>query len=224
MFNKLKRLMFSPLILKGNVTKRIAYLGVMTALTVVANTFLEIKFADVQFSLTIFVSICMGILLGPLCGMAVCFLGDTVGYLFNSMGYLYMFWVGLSTATCAFISGIIFYGIKLNFKGGIFVKLAIISLLSFFVCTIGINSTGFYYYNLSMGFSKPVIDYVSQKFGGEVGYFGYVMYRLIFKGQIYNSIFNYGLAFIALPFIVKIKQFGLTENTSPKKIKENLDE
>ncbi len=212
MLNNLKRIMFSPLILKANATKRIAYLGVMTALTVVCNTFLEIKFADVQFSLTVFMSICMGVLLGPLCGMSVCFIGDTVGYLFNSMGYLYMFWVGLSTAMCAFIAGVIFYGLKFKFKGGIFVKLALISVISFFICTVGINSTGFYYYNLKMGFSQAVIDYVSQKFGGEVGYFGYVAYRLIFKGQIFNSIFNYALAFIVIPLLMQIKFFELTQN------------
>ncbi len=209
MFNNLKQVMFSPLILKANNTKRIAYLGVMTALCVVANTFLEIKFSDVQFSLTIFISICMGVLLGPLFGMTVCFLGDTVGYLFNSMGYLYMFWVGLSTAVCAFIAGVIFYGLKFNFKGGIYLKIAIISLLSFAVCTVGINSTGFYFYNLGMGFSKPVIDYVSQKFGSGVGYFGYLAYRLIFKGQIYNSIFNYALTFVCIPLILRIKFFAL---------------
>ncbi len=209
MFKKLKKVMFSPLILNANATKRIAYLGVTTALCVVANTFLEINFSDVQFSLTIYISICMGIILGPLCGMFSCFLGDAIGYMFNSMGYLYMFWVGLSTSVCAFIAGLIFYGLKFNFKGGVCVKLSLISLLSFFVCTVGINSTGFYFYNLGMGFSKPVIDYVSQKLGGEVTFIGYVLYRLIFKGQIYNSIVNYALAFLTLPFISRIKFFNL---------------
>ncbi len=211
MLEKLKRVMFSPLILKASITKRIAYLGVMTALCVVANTFLEVKFADVQFSITILISICMGVLLGPACGFAVCFLGDTVGYLFNSMGYLYMFWVGLSTSMCAFISGVTFYGVKFNFKGGVFVKLVIISLLTFAICTVGINSTGFYFYNLNMGFSKPVIDYVAQQFGGEVGYVGYLAYRLIFKGQIFNSLLNYALAFIAIPLIMRIKVFKLND-------------
>ncbi len=216
MNKKIKAVMFSPLILRANVTKRIAYLGVMTALCVVANTFLEIKFADVQFSLTIFLSICMGVLLGPVCGVTVCFLGDLVGYLFNSMGYLYMFWVGLSTGTCAFIAGLIFYGLKFNFKGGLYIKIALLSIASFFICTIAINSTGFYFYNLEMGFSKPVIDYVSSKFGGEVGYLGYLAYRLIFKGQIFNSILNYALAFVALPFIAKVKVFKLTEEEKSK--------
>ncbi len=216
MFKKLKRVMFSPLILNATATKRIAYLGVMTALTVVSNTFLEIKFADVQFSLTIFVSILMGVLLGPLCGMAVCFLGDTIGYLFNSMGYLYMFWVGISTATCAFIAGVIFYGFKLRFKGGNYVKIAIIALLSFLICTVGVNSCGFYLYNYNMGFSAPVIDYVASHFGGDVGFFGYLAYRLIFKGQIYNSILNYALVFAAFPLISKIKLFADNFSNAPQ--------
>ncbi len=208
MFKNLKKVMFSPLILNASATKRIAYLGVMTALCVVSNTFLEIKFSDVQFSLTIFLSIVMGILIGPLCGMTVCFLGDTLGYLLNSMGYVYMFWVGLSTALCAFISGTIYYGLKLKFKGAIFLKLALISILSFVICTVGVNSTGFYFYNLGMGFSKPVIDYVSNTFGSGVGYFGYLAYRLIFKGQIYNSILNYALTFLVIPLLMKVKYFS----------------
>ncbi len=209
MFKNWKKVMFSPLILKANSTRRIAYLGVMTALCVVCNTFLEIKFADTQFSFTVMLSICMGILLGPLCGFSVCFLGDLVGYLFNSMGYLYMFWVGLSTATCALIAGLIVYGIRLKFRGGLYVKLSLICILTFLICTVAINSTGFYYYNLKMGFSTAVIEYVAQKFGGEVGYFGYVAYRLIFKGQIFNSLLNYCLVFIIIPLIFKIKIFKL---------------
>ncbi len=209
MSNLLKKTFFSPLILKASATKKIAYLGVMTALLVVANTFLEIKFADVQFSLTVFLSALMGVLLGGLPGFIVCFLGDTIGYLFNSMGYIYMFWVGLSTAVCALVSGVIFHGIKFNFKGGIYIKLALITIITFLVCTVGINSTGFYFYNLKMGFSKPVIDYVNEKFGSGVGYFGYLAYRLIFKGQIFNSIANYALAFVAIPLIIRIKFFDI---------------
>ena len=54
-----------------------------------------------------------------------------------------------------------------------------------------------------MGFSTAVVEYVSQKFGTGVTYFGYVAYRLIFKLQILNSLFNYILLFIALPILGK---------------------
>ncbi len=216
----LKRLVFSPMLQKASTTKKIAYLGVMTALSVVCNTFLEIKFSDVQFSLTVFMSVCMGILLGGVGGFSVCFIGDLIGYMFNSMGYLYMAWVGLSTAVTAFISGGIFYGIKFNYKGWLYVKIAVISVLSFFVCTVGINSTGFYLYNYYMGFSQAVIDYVAQKFGTGVGYFGYLVYRLIFKGQIYNSLLNYALCFALVPLIKKIKIFSV--NFAEEKIAEDI--
>ena len=208
MSNFIKNVTFSPFMQKANNTQKIAYLGVMTAFSVVANTFLEIKFSDVQFSLTVFISVCMGFLLGGGSGFLVCFLGDLVGYLFNSMGYLYMIWVGLSTACTALISGIIFYAIRIKIKGEFYVKLGLIAILSFLFCTVAINSTGFYFYNYYMGFSQAVIDYVSSVFGGNVGYFGYLAYRLIFKGQIYNSVFNYALCFIALPILSKLKIFN----------------
>ncbi len=210
MKQKILRLLFSPLMLKASTTKKIAYLGVMTALCVVINS-LEFKFSDVQFSLTIFISVLMGILLGSIGGFSVCFVGDVIGYLINSMGYVYMIWVGLATALTAFIAGLIFYGVKLTFKGNVFFKLALITILSFIICTVGINSTGFYFYNLKMGFSEAVINYVNERFNTGVGYFGYLAYRLFFKGQIYNSIANYALSFVFVPLLLKVKFFAVND-------------
>ncbi|MBP5177450.1 MAG: hypothetical protein ILP02_02570, partial [Clostridia bacterium] len=86
---------------------------------------------------------------------------------------------------------------KANRAWAKYLKVALFCLVSFFVCTIGINSFGFYIYNMNIGFSKAVRDYIAATFGGEnVTFFGYVMYRLIFKLQILNSIFNYALVFI----------------------------
>ena len=46
-----KRVLFSDFMLQRGRAQRIATVGVMTALCIVANMFLEIKFFDVQFSL-----------------------------------------------------------------------------------------------------------------------------------------------------------------------------
>lgn len=92
-----KRTLFSELILTGSAGRRIAYVAVVTALSVVANMFLEFRLLDIQFSLTIVVSALAGILLGPVCGFAACYIGDFLGYVYNSWGQLYMPWVGLST-------------------------------------------------------------------------------------------------------------------------------
>ncbi|MBO7215234.1 MAG: ECF transporter S component [Clostridia bacterium] len=96
-----ERLAFSPLLAKKNLSHKIAYLGVNTALLIVCNAFLEVKFIDVQFSVTLFVSIITGILLGAGSGFLACFIGDALGFMISSWGYMYMPWVGLTTATTA---------------------------------------------------------------------------------------------------------------------------
>ncbi len=206
--NGVKGLFFSNFILQSRNTQRFAYIGMMTALSVVCNTLFEFKMLDVQFSLTIFVSVLIGVLLGSVYGFVSCVLGDLVGFLFNSGGTVFMPWVGLSTGVLAFIAGVIVNGFDLKIKGQIYLKLAIVFLLSFFICTVAINSTGFYFYNRKMGFSSAVLDYVEGKFGGKVSYLAYLGYRLILKGQIYNNIFNYAISFAFLPLVLKIKPFN----------------
>lgn len=205
MANFIKKALFSNLVLKSKKTQVLAYVGVLTAFSVVTQTFLEFSMYDIQFSLTIFVSIFIGILLGGAFGFTACFLGDLIGYLLNSFGGLYMPWVGISTGLMAFIAGFIFNGFKNRNKGSVYVKLGVITVLTFVLCTIAVNSTGFYFYNKEMGFSTAVVNYVSDKFGGNVSYLSYCAYRLIFKGQIFNSLLNYVLLFIFLPLIMEIK-------------------
>ncbi|MGN0823328.1 MAG: ECF transporter S component [Candidatus Gallimonas sp.] len=203
-----KRVLFSERMLGETRSRRIALIGVTAALCVAAN-FLEIKFFDVQFSFTIYVSILTGILIGPLFGFAASFLGDAIGYLVNSWGYLYMPWVGISSATFALIAGLVMNGIRLRFRGGGYVKLAIVCLLTFLICTVGINSTGFYFYNRQMGFSTAVLGYFEERFGGEATFFAYVCYRLFFKLQIVNSVVNYALVFLTVPILNSVKALRL---------------
>ena len=203
-----KKLFFSDLILNSSRTKKIVYIALLTAFSVVTNMFFEFKFFDVQFSFTIVVSVLVGGLIGAIPGFLACMLGDFLGYVYNSWGYVYMPWVGLSTGMIAFIAGIILNGVTLKTKGAIYIKLALVCVVSFLVCTVGINSTGFYFYNRAMGFSKAVLDYVAEKFGGnEVSYFAYLMYRLIFKLQIVNCVVNYAVLFAVYPLILKINAF-----------------
>ncbi len=208
MANFLKRLFFSDLMLRARITKKIAYLGVMTAFSVVTNMLLEFRMFDVQFSLTITVSVIMGILIGALPGFLICFLGDFLGYVFNSWGQLYMPWVGLSTGAMALIAGMLMNGINFKFKGQVFCKLAAVCVLTFAVCTVGINSTGLYFYYKALGFPEAVLNYVAERFGGETSYFAYLGYRLIFKGQIFNNIANYAVLFVLVPLLYKSKAFG----------------
>ncbi len=186
--SKWQRWVFSDLLADKNATHRIAYIAVMTALCVVFNTFLEIKFADVQFSFTIFISALTGILIGPLFGAAACFLGDLVGFLYNNAGMLYMPWIGVSLAVTAFLSGVLMTVVKGNGRAWfLYCKLALVCLTSFLVCTVAINTTAFW------------------KLYSKVDYSTYLITRLFVKGQIWNCLVNYVLLFITVPVLNRVK-------------------
>ena len=213
MFSKsLMRFVFSPYALKKSATVRIALMGLATAVLYNANAFLEIKFLDVQYSLTIFLSCAAGVAVGPFSGFFVSVLSDFLGWLANSSGYIYMPWVGLSTGLYALLGGIILGFDYFNFKGGNALKCALFTVTSFVVCTLAVNTTGFYFYNKSMGFSTAVLNYVSSRFGGGVSYFAYAAYRLIFKGQIFNSVLNYAL--VAIFYALAAKRLPHKENST----------
>ncbi len=202
-----QKLLFSPMLVKKHATHKIAYLGLTTALLTVCNAFLEIKFVDVQFSVTLFVSAISGIILGAGGGFFACLLGDALGFMLSSWGYMYMPWVGLTSAVTSLFAGVIFYFLKCNFKGGLYVKLTFICILSLIVGTVLINSTGFYIYNDKMGFTTSFNSYVSSRFGGNTTYIAYVFYRLFFKGQIFNCLFNYALIFLITPMFLRTSFF-----------------
>ncbi len=199
---KIKELLFPVYFEKFSVAKKIAIIGVVVALNVVANAFFEFKFYDTQFSVTCLFSVLSGLILGPLFGFVSCVLADGIGFLMNNGGGIYMFWVALSTGMTAIISGLLFRNVK-SFKGYIF-RFVLLSVLILLVCTVGINTTGFYFYNKLSGFNTAFLNYASEKFGGKQTYICYTFYRLFFKGQIFNSIFNYVLIYITVPIVDRL--------------------
>lgn len=202
-------LVFSKILKDSSAGKKIAYLAVFTALSVVTNAFIEIKLFDLQFSLTIFFSAIIGFFLGGACGFIVCFLGDFLGYVLNSWGQFYMPWVGVSTGLFAFFAAVIFSKIKEDNYIIVLIKTAVYTLVTFLICTVAVNSTGFYLYNKNVtGFFKTFKDYSVAKFGGNTGFFVYLIYRLFFKGQIWNSVANYALLFVLLPTLKRVKFFS----------------
>ena len=182
-----KELLFSKTLAKKNASHKIAYIAVMTAFVVMANMFFEFKFADTQFSLTIVISALAGILIGPLFGFTACFLGDLVGFLYHSAGFAYMPWIGLSMGLTAFIAGLVVNGIPGKQKWFLYVKLGIVCLSTFLLCTVAINTTAFW-----LLYSK-------------VDYWTYLVTRLFVQGQIWNSLFNFVLLFFAVPALNRIK-------------------
>ena len=181
-----ERLLFSETLAGKKDSHKIAYIAVMTAFTVIVNMFFEFKLAETQFSLTLAASILTGILLGPIFGFTACFLGDLVGFLYNSAGFMYMPWVGISLGLAAVISGLA-SNIRVGKKWGMYLKLALICESTFLLCTVAINTTAFW-----LLYSK-------------VEYTTYLVSRLFVQGQIWNSLGNYALLFVVMPALVKIK-------------------
>ena len=193
------RIFLSDVFIGKSEAGRIAYIGVMTAFCIVSNMF-EIKFATTQFSLTIFTSVLAGIVIGPLYGALAVFMGDGIGYLVNSMGYPYYWWVAVSCAMMAFLAGLAMK-LPLRFKGSGYVKLALICVLTLAVCSVGINSTGMYYFGLPIYMPKDVLETAGARFGGKLTYAIYLLIRFFILGQIWNSLVNYALLFAAVPIL-----------------------
>ena len=202
-----KRILFSPVILGKSDAQKIAYIGVMTALCIVAN-FLEFKFADVQYSFTIFASVLTGILIGPVFGFVAAFLGDALAFLVHSGGFIYMPWVGLSVACMALIAGLVI-NLPFRFKGSCYVKLTIACVLTLIVCSVGINTTGMYIYYTNVGFTPKSLNLIAEHFGGKNMYLTYALVRLVFLGQLLNNVFNYVLLFVVVPLLKAIKPLKL---------------
>ena len=172
-------------------SRRIAYIAVFTAFCVVLNMFFEFKLAETQFSFTLFLSMLTGVVIGPLFGFVACFLGDLVGFLYHSAGFVYMPWIGVALGVNAIIAGLIVNGLHSKQRWFLYVKLALVCLLSLTICTILINTTAFW-----LLYSK--VDYAT-----------YLVSRLFVQGQIWNCLVNYALLFIAVPALGKIKQLKI---------------
>jgi hypothetical protein len=190
-----KRLLFSSTLAEKNASHRIAYIGVVTAFIVASNMF-EFKLFDTQFSFTLMISALSGVIIGPLFGFVACFLGDLVGFFVNSSGFTYMPWIGISMGLTAMIAGFIINGIPSKSKWFLYVKLALICVLTFAICTVAINTTAFWFL-----YSK-----------GKVSYEKYLVTRIFIQGQIWNSLFNYALLFAVVPVLGRIKPLKIKVN------------
>ena len=194
-----QEILFSKTLARKNASHKIAYISVITAFVVIANMFFEFKFADTQFSLTIVVSALAGILIGPLFGFAACFLGDLVGFLYNSAGFMYMPWIGLSMGLTALIAGFVVNGMPSKGNGLAYIKLGIVCVANFLLCTIAINTTAFW------------ILYA------KVDYFTYLVTRLFVQGQIWNSLFNFVVLFLVVPALSRIRPLKIREFSPDEK-------
>ena len=206
-FSLWERVLFPRLLIGRSLAQKLAYIGVVTALCIVVNTF-EVKFFTVQYSLTLFMSVMAGILIGPVFGAAAVFTGDALGYIISGMGFPYYWWVALSVTMMAVIAGLVMK-IPLKMRGSVFFKLALICVLTFAVCSVGINTTGMYYLGLPLWMPKEVLSAAEEYFGGELTFWSYFVIRFFVLMQILNSAVNYALLFAAVPLLKAVKPLKL---------------
>ncbi len=131
-----------------NKTKKIAYLGVFIALAVVVNIF-SFPFGlgnSNKLSFVSTVAFLTGSIFGCGGGFLIMFLGDLIGFIFDTSGSPYNILIGLGSGMMGFIYGIIMVNVKFNFKGEFIVKTIISYIISFIICTCILNSLGNYLY------------------------------------------------------------------------------
>lgn len=122
--------------------KRLAYLGVMTALSVITNCFtVTVNSGANSISFNYLICSLAGIFFGPVSGGVVGLLGDLIGCLIAPKGPFNPF-IMLSSALIGVISGLAFMIPKIN----VYFKIIIAYLLIFVVCTLGLNTFGLWFY------------------------------------------------------------------------------
>lgn len=189
MFKNQKMLFFSPFILKATRARKIAYISMMVALSIVGNMFFEFKLGAVQYSFTTVISAIIGILIGPISGFVACFIGDGVGFIANPFG-AYTPWIGIATGLIAFISGATVHLIKNKKASTIYVKIAVVSVLTFLICSVGVNGTFLWL----VWYSK-------------MSYIDFLIYRYVGLGQLFVSVINYALLFALVAVFKRISFF-----------------
>ena len=88
------------------ITQRLAYISLLTALSVVANI-VQIPFPLVQLSFVAMVACVAGVLLGPVDGFIIAFCGDLIAGIVAPMG-VYSPIIGIGTAMFGFVPGVVF--------------------------------------------------------------------------------------------------------------------
>lgn len=122
--------------------KRIAYLGIMTALAVITNIFsVTVNSGANSISFNYVICSLAGVFFGPISGGIVGLLGDLVGCLIAPKGPFNPF-VMLSSALIGVLSGLAFMIPKVN----VYLKLLIAYVFIFVVCTLGFNTFGLWFY------------------------------------------------------------------------------
>ncbi len=142
---QLKRWFFSRYFLDSAPGRKVAYVGIFIAFSIIVNMFSIDVTPTMKISFTYFVAFYIGTIFGPIPGFLICFLGDVIGYLLNPSG---VYWplTGICTGLFAFIPGVVMNAVRFRFKGGVYLKAAISVLLMYLSLTCGLGAYSNYLY------------------------------------------------------------------------------
>ena len=117
-------------------TQQIAYISLLVALSVVTNI-VQIPFPLVQLSFVAVVACVAGVLLGPVDGFTVAFLGDLIAGIIAPRG-VYSPIIGIGTAMFGFVPGVVFGYLK----KGLITKAIISFAITFVLTSVVLNTFG----------------------------------------------------------------------------------
>ncbi|MBP5372760.1 MAG: ECF transporter S component [Clostridia bacterium] len=199
MYNRFLLVLFPENFLNMTTARKVAYIGIFVALSIVANMFLSIDVTP-TFKLTFNYVFCFfsGVIFGPIVGFAISFLGDLLAFLLPLSGGIYWFPTGLCTGLLSFIPGIVFTSIKFRFRGGVFVKTAIAVVLMYLIVTCGLGALSNYMY-------VKLIIYADREY--TTVFWVYLGGKILFSSIV--SIVNYALVFALIPLFNSIKSLQL---------------
>ena len=194
MLSKVSGWLFTKYFLSLSSAKKIAYIAVFIALSVVTNSLIEINVTPSnKITFTYFICFISGFLLGPLPGFLVGFLGDAIGFLLVPQDVYWLFGrtLGLTGLLAGLVRKLPLYGRK-----GVFLKALVFFVLSYVVITCFVNSLVNYWYLYLFIWNGTVKTVFWVWLGG----------RLAFQTVIYAV--NVGLCAVVLSVLVATRLFG----------------
>lgn len=184
--------MFSDYFKKLSSAKKLAVLALFLALSVVANTVLDIDITPQnKITITYFIMFASAVFLGAVPTLFVGFVGDLIGHLLMPDGTYWLY--GLTLGLLGFTMGCMFHYLPIKNQ---YVKTSIIAIVCYILFTVVINSIINYTYTLLFLWgghaNKTLWVYLA----------AYLPPRLLIQTIVYVG--NFFLCFAILPVFQRI--------------------
>ena len=195
--------MFSTFFKQISLAKKLAFTAVFLALSVVANSFIDIDITpNNKITFTYLICFFAAYLLGGLPAFVIGFVGDAIGFLIKPSGVYWLF--GLTLGIFALLAGIILHYLPIKGKAAPYIKTGIALVVCYVAITLVLNSIINYYY-------VKIFLY-----GGEYSktFWVYLGGRIGIQSAIYAI--NVGVIFALLPLIERLPAFFGKKKSSAK--------